>query len=59
MTEEDGSMKQFYGVSRRGSLDEAVQGLYQPQFIMLFSNKDQFEDHVAAFPAFPASDASG
>ena len=50
MEGEDG-MKQYYGMSRRGNLDEALQGLYQPQFIMLFSNKDQFE-------ACPASAAS-
>ena len=51
-------MKQYYGMSRRGNLDEALQGLYQPQFIMLFSNKDQFEDHVEAlekrFPGVPS-----
>mgnify|MGYP002509448325 FL=1 len=51
-------MKQFYGMSRRGNLDEALQGLYQPQFIMLFSNKDQFEGHVEAlekrFPGVPS-----
>ena len=42
-------MKQFFGMSQRGSLDEALQGLHQPQFIMLLSNNDQFEAHVAAF----------
>ncbi len=51
-------MKQFYGMSQRGNLDEALQGLYQPQFIMLLSNKDQFESHVAAlekrFPGVPS-----
>ena len=35
-------MKQFYGMSQRGNLDEALQGLYQPHFIMLLSNKDKF-----------------
>ena len=42
-------MKQYYGMSRRGNLDEALQGLYQPQFIMLFSNKDQFVHSVLSF----------
>ena len=39
-------MKQFFGMSQRGNLDEALQGLYRPQFIMLLSNSEQFEDHV-------------
>ena len=41
-------MKQFFGMSHRGNLDEALQGLYRPEFIMLLSNNDQFEAHVAA-----------
>ena len=51
-------MKQFYGMSPRGNLEEALQGLYSPQFIMLLSNADQFEDHVQAlerrFPGVPS-----
>ncbi len=51
-------MKQFFGMSQRGNLDEALQGLYRPQFIMLLSNGDQFEEHVAAlerrFPGVPS-----
>lgn len=51
-------MKQFYGMSPRGNLEEALQGLYSPQFIMLLSNADQFEDHVQAlerrFPGIPS-----
>ena len=51
-------MKQFFGMSRRGNLDEALQGLRQPQFLMLLSNNDQFEAHVAAleqrFPGVPS-----
>ena len=51
-------MKQFFGMSQRGNLDEAVQGLHNPQFIMLLSNNDQFESHVAAlekrFPGVPS-----
>ena len=51
-------MKQFFGMSQRGNLDEALQGLYSPQFIMLLSNGDQFKDHVAAlekrFPGVPS-----
>ena len=56
--EGDNSMKQFFGMSQRGNLDEALQGLYSPQFIMLLSNSDQFEEHVAAlerrFPGVPS-----
>ena len=33
-------MQQFYGMSQRGDMDEALRGLYQPQFIMLLSNQD-------------------
>lgn len=51
-------MKQFFGMSPRGNLDEALQGLYRPQFIMLLSNSDQFEEHVAElekrFPGVPS-----
>lgn len=39
-------MRQFFGKSQYGDLKEAVRGLSNPQFIMLFSNKDQFETHV-------------
>ncbi len=39
-------MKQFFGMSQNGNLSEAVNGLRQPQFIMLFSNDSQFESHV-------------
>lgn len=51
-------MKQFFGMSQRGNLEEALQGLHSPQFIMLLSNNEQFEDHVAAlekrFPGVPS-----
>ncbi|MCI8304760.1 MAG: hypothetical protein HFF52_09060 [Lawsonibacter sp.] len=51
-------MKQFFGMSQRGNLEEAIQGLYNPQFIMLLSNDVQFEDHVQAlekrFPGVPS-----
>ena len=51
-------MKQFFGMSQRGNLDEALQGLIHPQFIMLLSNSDQFKEHVAAleqrFPGVPS-----
>lgn len=39
-------MKQFFGMSQSGNLQEAVKGLHNPQFIMLLSNSDQFEAHV-------------
>lgn len=51
-------MRQFFGMSQRGNLDEALQGLSHPQFIMLLSNSGQFEEHVAAlekrFPGVPS-----
>ena len=39
-------MKQFFGMSQRGNLEEAVRELRRPQFMMLLSNDRQFEDHV-------------
>lgn len=39
-------MKQFFGMSQSGDLQEAVRGLNAPQLIMLLSNSDQFEAHV-------------
>lgn len=39
-------MRQFYGKSQYGDLKEAVRGLSNPQFIMLFSTKELFEAHV-------------
>lgn len=51
-------MKQFFGMSQSGSLQEAVQGLKNPQLIMLLSNSEQFEDHVkkleSLFPHIPS-----
>lgn len=51
-------MKQFYGMSQRGNLDEALDGLRNPEFIMLLSNDSQFEAHVKAleqrFPGVPS-----
>ena len=51
-------MKQFFGMSQRGNLDEALRGLHAPQFIMLFSNDGQFEKHVEElekrFPGVPS-----
>lgn len=40
-------MKQFFGMSRKGDLKEAVKGLSDPKLIFLMSNKEQFEAHVA------------
>lgn len=51
-------MRQFFGMSQSGNLEEALRGLKNPQFIMLLSNKDQFESHVKAlekiFPRIPS-----
>ena len=51
-------MKQFFGMSQSGNLQEAVKGLNSPQLIMLLSNNDQFEAHVKKleelYPQVPA-----
>ncbi len=51
-------MKQFFGMSQRGDLKEAVRGLLNPQLILLMSNGDQFEAHVKEleelFPQVPS-----
>ncbi len=51
-------MKQFFGMSQNGNLEEALRGLNKPQFIMLLSNSRQFEAHVKAlekhFPGVPS-----
>ncbi|RKI38265.1 hypothetical protein D7V86_20285 [bacterium D16-51] len=39
-------MKQFFGMSQSGNLNDAVRGLNNPQLIMLLSNSEQFEKHV-------------
>ena len=56
--EGDGSVRQFFGMSQRGDLEEAASGLHNPQFIMLLSNDAQFESHVKAlekrYPGVPS-----
>ena len=51
-------MKQFFGASNKGDLREAISGLTSPEAILLLSNADQFEEHVAqleaAFPGVPS-----
>lgn len=51
-------MRQFFGMSPSGNLEEAVRGLKNPQLIMLMSNKEQFEAHVkkleSLFPGVPS-----
>lgn len=51
-------MKQIFGMSQHGDLKEAARGLSRPQFIILFSNSDQFEAHVKEleemFPGVPS-----
>lgn len=39
-------MRQFFGMSQSGDLAEALNGLENPQFIMLMSSNAQFEKHV-------------
>ena len=56
-------MKQFFGISPRGNLEEALSGLRSPQFIMLLSNNTQFEAHVKdlerRFPGVPSIGCMG
>lgn len=51
-------MKQFFGTSQSGNLQEAVRGLNNPQLIMLLSNSEQFEAHVktlqSLYPKVPS-----
>lgn len=51
-------MRQFFGMSQLGDLQEAVRGLKNPQLIMLLSNDEQFEKHVAEleklYPGIPS-----
>lgn len=58
MEERERELKQFFGKSHSGDLNEAVRGLSKPQLIMLMSNKEQFEEHVkkleALYPGVPS-----
>lgn len=51
-------MRQFFGKSRSGNLKEAVQGLASPEFIMLLSNNNYFDEHVKEleklYPGIPS-----
>ena len=51
-------MRQFFGMSQSGNLAEALDGLENPQFIMLMSNNAQFETHVKTlarrYPGVPS-----
>lgn len=51
-------MKQYFGMSQSGDLQEAVRGISNPQLIMMFSNSDQFEQHVkkleSLYPDIPS-----
>ena len=40
------SLKQFYGMSKKGNIKDAVKGIGKPQLLILMSNADQFEKHV-------------
>lgn len=39
-------MKQIFGASKTGNLKDAVKGITKPEFLILMSNADQFEQHV-------------
>lgn len=51
-------MKQFFGKSQSGDLQEAVRGITDPKLIIMMSNGDRFEEHVAQlealFPGVPS-----
>ena len=63
MEERNTTVKQFFGMSQRGNLREAVRGLNNPQLIMLMSNSSQFEKHVREleelYPQVPSSGCIG
>ena len=40
-------MQESYGTSPSGNLKEAVRGISNPAFLILMSNAEQFETHVA------------
>ncbi len=56
--ERENNVKQFYGMSQKGDLKEAVSRFQNPQFLMLMSNASQFEAHVEKlerlFPGVPS-----
>ncbi len=51
-------MRQSFYMNQSGNLKEAVRGLTRPEFLMLLSNKTQFETHVkeleALYPGIPS-----
>lgn len=51
-------MKQMYGMSVSGDLNAAASNIRDPKLIIMFSNGDQFEQHVAElekrFPGVPS-----
>lgn len=40
-------IKQSFGMSNKGNLREAISGLKSPEAMLLLSNAEQFEEHVA------------
>ena len=46
MEERKIAVRQFFGMNQQGDLRAALQGLRDPQLIMLMSNSRQFEEHV-------------
>ena len=51
-------MQESYGTSPSGNLKEAVRGISNPAFLILMSNAEQFETHVAEleelYPGVPS-----
>lgn len=51
-------MKQLYGASKTGNLKEAVRNIMNPDVLLLMSNAEQFEAHVAEleqlYPGVPS-----
>ena len=58
MEEREHVLRQFFGKSHSGDLQEAVRGLSNPQLILLMSNGEQFEEHVkkleSLYPGVPS-----
>lgn len=59
----ENTVRQFYGMSHSGDIKEAVQGLKDPQFLMLLSNSEQFAEHVKTlqglYPNVPSIGCAG
>lgn len=56
-------MKQTFGMSKKGNLQEAIKGITNPSALVLLTSSDKLEEHAreleAAFPGVPSIGAVG